>query len=222
MKLMWLKMTACFDINFNVTHCSEPSEDVVPSGVNSILDSVGNKLPGKTYLLTGNHNVYKMSLVIIYQLLKRNMRVVLVDGANRFELYSLTRQAEADNVEPYQILQKVFISRVFTAYQMDGLITNGARSFMRQINSRILFIFGPLHTFYDDHVSIRDSIQSLERIRLALDLMKGEGMSIVLASEFLFPSKKDKAVLFKKMTHMSNEIYRLDDASLKLILVRRM
>ncbi|MGC8594200.1 MAG: hypothetical protein ACP5MI_01190 [Candidatus Kryptoniota bacterium] len=162
-----------------------------------------------------------MSLVIMYQLLKRNMCVVLVDGANRFELYSLTRQAETDNIEPYQILQKVFISRVFTAYQMDGLITGGVQPFMKQINSHALFIFGPLHTFYDDHVPLKDSIQSLDRIRLTLDFMKEEGVSIVIASEFLVPSKKDKTILFKKMTYMSNEIYKLDDESLKLIPVRR-
>jgi hypothetical protein len=195
--------------------------DALPSGVDSILNSISNQLPGKIYLLTGSRNVYKMSLVIMYQLLKRNMHVVLADGANSFELYSLTRQAEADNVEPYQILQKVFISRVFTAYQMDGLITSGVSSFMKQINSRVLFIFGLLHTFYDDHVSIKDSIQSLERMKLALDSMKEEGVSIVLASEFLVPSKKDKTVLFKKMTYMSNEIYKLDDELLKLIPIRR-
>lgn len=214
-------MTTCFDTNCSVAFQSKLYTDALPSGVDPILNYVGNRLPGKTYLLTGSRNVYKLSLVIMYQLLKRNMCVVLADGANRFELYSLTRQAEADSIEPYQILQKVFISRVFTAYQMDDLITSGVQSFMKQVNSRVLFIFGPLHTFYDDHVPIKDSIQSLERIRLALDLIKGEGVSIVLASEFLVPSKKDKTVLFKKMTCMSNEIYKLDDESLKLIRVRR-
>ncbi|MGC8653829.1 MAG: hypothetical protein ACP5US_07555 [Candidatus Kryptoniota bacterium] len=214
-------MTACFDINCNVAFRQTLHTDDLPSTVDSILNSVGNRLPGKTYLLTGSRNVYKMSLVIMYQLLKRNMCVVLVDGANRFELYSLTRQAETDNIEPYQILQKVFISRVFTAYQMDGLITGGVQPFMKQINSHALFIFGPLHTFYDDHVPLKDSIQSLDRIRLTLDFMKEEGVSIVIASEFLVPSKKDKTILFKKMTYMSNEIYKLDDESLKLIPVRR-
>jgi hypothetical protein len=215
-------MIASSNIKSNTDHLLRLHSDILLSGDELMPGHLGTLTPGRTYLLTGNYNnIYTVSLIIMLEILKRDESVVLVDGANQFEVYSLARLAKINAIEPYQILQRVFISRAFTAYQMDSLIRNGVRPFLRQINSRTLFVFGLLHTFYDDHVSTRDSLRSLEGIRLALDLMKKEGISIVFASEFLFPARKDKVNLFKKMVLMSDEIYRLNDESLKLIPLRR-
>ncbi|MGC8897511.1 MAG: hypothetical protein ACP5ON_04620 [Bacteroidota bacterium] len=214
-------MIASSNIKSNTDYLLRLHSDTLLSGGELMPGHLGTLTPGRTYLLTGSYNIYTVSLIIMLEILKRDEPVVLVDGANQFEVYSLARLAKINAVEPYQILQRVFISRAFTAYQIDSLIRNGVRPFLRQINSRALFVFGLLHTFYDDHVSMRDSLRSLEGIRLVLDLMKKEGISIVFASEFLFPARKDKVNLFKKMVLMSDEIYRLNDESLKLIHLRR-
>ena len=48
--------------------------------------------------------------------------VVFIDGGNTFRLYKIARLAQLHQLDPRQVLKRIFISRAFTAYQLTCLL----------------------------------------------------------------------------------------------------
>jgi len=53
--------------------------------------------------------------------------VVFVDGGNTFRLYQVARLARLQQLDPKHTLERIYISRAFTAYQMTALILKKLR-----------------------------------------------------------------------------------------------
>ncbi len=169
--------------------------------------SIGRIVPGKTVLLYGSSLVYYTSLVVIKEALKRLPSIAVVDGANRFDAYSLARLAQVDGRDPVDVLSRVFLSRMFTAFQMDGVLTRGVEPFLKESRTKVLVILGLLHTFYDDQISAREAERSLARISEKFDRLKNEGISLLLASENLTPAQKQKQFFHLRLKAMADDVY---------------
>jgi len=194
---------------FGISREENKSSPVTESYVDLAKD-IGVVTPGKTLLLYGDPIVYRASLFMVEELLKRSGYVALVDGANRFDLYTLARLAQIDGFRPYEILDRVYLSRVFTGYQLDAVLTNGVAPFLALIHSRVVFVFGLLHMLFDDQVPVREAQKSLLRIRSRFESMKRDGISIVLASESLNPRQPERRSLIKYMLDMADKSYLFD------------
>ncbi len=175
---------------------------------------IGAVTPGKALLLYGHPVVYRASLFMIEELLKRTDKVALIDGANRFDVYTLARLAESEGIDPAEVLDRVYLSRVFTGYQMDAVLTNGIAPFLHLIHSRVVFVFGLLHTLFDDQMPVRESYKSLVRIRSQFEIMKKAGISIVLASENIYPHQSDRLNLTSYMLNMADRLYLFNESSM--------
>ncbi len=57
-----------------------------------------------------------------------------------FRLYQTTRLAKLCQLDPKQVLDHVYISRVFTAYQMTLLILEKLEEAVKTIHSRLIII----------------------------------------------------------------------------------
>lgn len=172
--------------------------------------SIGRVMPGKTVLLYGSSLVYYTSLVVIKEVLKRLPSVAVVDGANRFDAYGLARLAQVDGRDPVDILKRVFLSRMFTAFQMDGVLTRGAGPFLKESRTKVLVVLGLLHTFYDDQISAREAEKSLARISEKFVELKNEGISLLLASENLVPDQRQKQFLQLRLRAMADDVYEVN------------
>ncbi len=197
------------ETKFDESHDELESKSLSESYVELAKD-IGVITPGKTLLLYGDSIVYRASLFMVEELLKRTDSVALIDGANRFDLYTLARLAQIDGFAPPEILDRIYLSRVFTGYQMDAVLTNGVAPFLALIRSRVVFVFGLLHTLFDDQVPVREAQKSLLRIRSRFENMKQNGISIVLASENLIPRQPERKSLIKCMLDMADKLYVLD------------
>ncbi len=175
---------------------------------------IGAVTPGSALLLYGHPVVYRASLFMIKELLKRTDKIALIDGANRFDVYTLARLAEMEGIEPSEILDRVYLSRVFTGYQMDAVLTNGITPFLNLIRSRVVFVLGLLHTLFDDQMPARESYKSLLRIRSQFEIMKKRGISIVLASENIYPHQPDRMNLTGCMLNMADRLYLFNEDSM--------
>ena len=196
---------------------NELRSDVLFSDCTELSKDIGDVTPGNALLLYGHPVVYRASLFMIEELLKRTDRVALIDGANRFDVYTLARLAEMEGVRPSEILDRVHLSRVFTGYQMDAVLTNGIAPFLRLIHSRVVFVFGLLHTLFDDQMPARESYKSLLRIRSQFEILKKEGISIVLASENIYPHQSDRVNLTGYMLNMADKAYLFNESSMHSI-----
>jgi hypothetical protein len=202
--------------------------DFVPSQAKELSRTIGVYKPGKTVLLLGDSyakrrmysrgngtpSVYKISLVIIKEMLRRMQNIGIVDGANRFDAYKLARLAQMEGEDPSEILSRVFLSRIFTAFQMDGVITRGVDAFLSDSffgrSEKVMVVFGLLDLFYDDEVSVRESEKSFVRMSEAFRKLKERGISILLVSEILVPAREDKRFFQSRLKAMADNIYEVN------------
>jgi hypothetical protein len=137
---------------------------------------------GKVFLLYGESTVFRLALLMAARALVRGSRIAVIDGCNRFDVHAITRYARERRLDPNAMLRRIFVSRGFTAYQMEAAVTNKLPAFCKRVGSQTALIFGLLDTFYDKQAPIREVRQMLARILQSLHAMKAAGISILLAS----------------------------------------
>lgn len=146
--------------------------------------------PGKLYGVHGDSTVFRLSLVAAGHALLQGVPVTVVDGSNRFDLYGLAefaRRTAGGRCAPDELLRNIFISRAFTCYQMEAVITDRLPAFVRTKQSPMVLIFGLLDTFYDEQAPMWDVQSGVQRMVQALQCLKREGVSILVASTDIGP-----------------------------------
>ena len=78
--------------------------------------------------------------------------VVFIDGANTFRLYQTTRLARLLQLDPKQVLDRIYISRAFTAYQMTALILQKLEDAVKTCNARLVIVSDIAAMFLDKDV----------------------------------------------------------------------
>jgi hypothetical protein len=66
--------------------------------------------------------------------------VVFIDGGNTFRLYQVARLARLHQLDPKQTLERIYLSRAFTAYQMTALILERLKETVKRYNSKLAII----------------------------------------------------------------------------------
>jgi len=170
--------------------------------------------PGKLYCVHGSSGVFRLSLMAAGHALVHGVPVTLVDGSNRFDLYGLAefaRRAVGRDGAPEQVLRNIFISRAFTCYQMEAVLTERLPAFVHAKQSPVVLIFGLLDTFYDEQAPLFEVRNSLERILRALHTLRDEGIALLLASTDIRPASAARTALFPRLAGGMDRVYLLTE-----------
>ena len=165
--------------------------------------------PGKVCLLYGDDEVFFVSLLMAAQAMARGTSIAVVDGGNQFNVHLLTRFARERGINPDEFLQRIFISRGFTCYQMEAAITRKLPDFLQKIHSRSALIFGLLDTFYDEQAPLREVQQILGRLFVTFQELKQNGTSLLLTCFDRTIQPKERNQLFAVLKQGMDRIYRL-------------
>ena len=87
--------------------------------------------------------------------LKKPLRVV--DGGNLFNVLILSRMVRQRTVNVVEVLNRIYISRAFTCYQMEAMLAD------LEVNRGALLVLDLLGTFYDENVDDAQSRRLLGR-----------------------------------------------------------
>ncbi len=187
---------------------------LVPSA--QLMQQFKEAPPGKLYCLHGSPGVFRLSLSAAAHALLRDIPITVVDGSNRFDLYYLAefarsvasreRDARAP-VDPGRFLENIFISRAFTCYQMEAVITERLPAFVRRQHSPIVLIFGLLDTFYDEQAPLFEVTAGLQRVIAALQALRQDNISVLLASLDVKPAAADRQALFPRLMRAMDRVY---------------
>ncbi len=175
--------------------------------------------PGKLYLLHGSDSVFRLSLSAAAHVLLNGVSLTLVDGTNRFDAYYIAefartvrgRRVNGDPVKPEDLLNNIFISRAFTCYQMEALITDRLPQFVQRKRSPVVIIFGLLDTFYDEQAPLFEVRGSLQRVVRSLQQLKQDGISVLLASLGVRLASKERSGLFPKLASTMDRVLHIAD-----------
>lgn len=175
--------------------------------------------PGKLFYLHGDSRVFRLSLYAAASALLRGVPIALVDGTNRFDAYYLAEFARRvtsqrllrRRITPEQILERIFVARAFTCYQMEATLTERLPQFVKRIGAPVAMVFGLLDTFYDEQAPLFEVKASLERIIAGLQLMKNGGISVLLASVEVKLESKERNGLLPRVEAAMDQVFYVEE-----------
>jgi hypothetical protein len=114
--------------------------------------------------------------------------VVFVDGGNTFQLYQVARLARLHGLDPKQTLERIYISRAFTAYQMTALVLEKLRETIRRYNARLVVISDIAGFFLDKDVAETEARRVYSQVAAYLSNFAKENQIVLVAT---YPPHKE-------------------------------
>jgi hypothetical protein len=114
--------------------------------------------------------------------------IVFIDGANTFRLYHITRLARLHQLDPKQVLDRIYISRVFTAYQMTSLIMQKLEDAVKNCNSKLVIVADIAAMFLDKDVEDEEAKRIYSQVTTRLSNFAREHQIIIVAT---YPPHQD-------------------------------
>jgi len=94
--------------------------------------------------------------------------VVLVDGGNTFDLYGVSGIAQQYGMDPKGVLEQIFISRAFTAYQLTSLIMNSLKLAADKFKAKLVVISDIIGLYLDRDVPKTEAKDVFNKLTLSL------------------------------------------------------
>jgi hypothetical protein len=139
-------------------------------------------------LLYGSHAVTSLASLLCIraqlppQLGGLGSNVVFIDGANTFRLYHITRLARLHQLDPKQALDRIYISRAFTAYQMTSLIMQKLEETIKTCSSKLVIISDLAAMFLDKDVEDEEAKRIYSQVTTRLSNFAREQQVIVVVT----------------------------------------
>lgn len=153
----------------------------------SINNLFGGFAEGDFAVFYGMPTILDLSLLLAvraqlpFQLGGLETNVVFVDGGNSFRLYQVSRLAQLHQLDPRQVLERIYISRAFTAYQMTSLILERLSESFR-LRSKLVIISDIAGLYLDKDVPSREAKEVFGQLTLCLSRFSQEKGLIVIAT----------------------------------------
>jgi hypothetical protein len=185
------------------------------------LEVVSGRLrqqPARVTLLCGNSGVFTMSLLVASAAQStRESGFAVLDGAMRFNSYTLSRIASSLGIVPKALLGRVYVTRSFTAFQTEEAITGKFPRFLdRTPSCRLMVILGLLDTYYDEQVKVRECRQSLRRVLERLHSFARKGIHVLIVDVDLPGIQPERKSFFPMIKNSADAVIKLDQHGLFL------
>ena len=108
--------------------------------------------------------------------------VVFIDGGNSFDLYQVAQLAQIHHLTPKKILDGIFISRAFTAYQVEELIMQRLKEAIKKFNAKLVIISDIAGFFLDKDIPEFEAQRIFSHVTTFLSNFVREQQIIVIAT----------------------------------------
>ena len=176
-------------------------------------------------VLFGGEGSGEISSYVAGWMASHRIDVIMLDGANRFDPYTVSSFARKASISPESLLKRIRIARAFTCYQMATLMGEKLTGLLRekvriaQAQKPWVILLGPITTFLDEDVPEREVRPLFERSLRKVEILAEEGVPFFLF-QALIPSHSKRAYLMKRLFQFANLVWRisLDDEGPKVTL----
>lgn len=108
--------------------------------------------------------------------------VIFVDGGNTFQLYHIARIARLHRLDPKQTLERIYISRAFTAYQMTALVLEKLRETIKRYDAKLAVISDIAGFFLDKDITETEARRVYSQVAAYLSNFAKENQIILVAT----------------------------------------
>jgi hypothetical protein len=163
------------------------SEAVFPLNIRGVKDVFPGFALGDFAVLQGSSVLSLASLLCVKAQLPSQLgglqsNVVFVDGGNTFRLYQIAQLAQIHHMDPKKVLDNIYISRAFTAYQTAALITDQLRETIKKYNSKLVIISDIAGFFLDKDIAEDEAQRIFSQVTTYLSNFTRGTQTIVLAT----------------------------------------
>lgn len=164
-----------------------PSQSLLSFNIPDIDDLFPGFTPGNFAVLYGS-TVLPLSLLLTvraqlpFQLGGLGTNVVFVDGGNTFRLYDVSRIAQLHQLDPKQVLERIYISRAFTAHQMTSIILEKLKETVEKFNSKLVVISDIAGLYLDKDIPKREATDVFNQLTVYLSKFAEENQLIIMAT----------------------------------------
>ena len=157
--------------------------------------------PGDFAVLYGSPSVISLtSLLCIRAQLPAQLgglgsNVVFVDGGNTFRLYKIARLAQLHQLDPREVLGRIFISRAFTAYQLTSLILDKLEETVKKYDAKLVVISDIAGFFLDNDVAHEEAQRIYSQIVSYLSSFARKHRIVVVATYLPFSDSRRNTLL---------------------------
>jgi hypothetical protein len=132
--------------------------------------------------------------------------VVFIDGGNTFRLYKVARLAQLHRLNPEQVLERIFISRAFTAYQLTSLILDKLEETVKNCNAKLVVISDIAGLFLDNDVPNEEAQRVYSQIVSYLSSFARKHQIIVIATYLPYSGNKRNSFLQETTCARANTV----------------
>jgi len=111
-----------------------------------------------------------------------NSQVIYVDGGNTFNPYTISALAQEYSLNPRSVLEGIFISRAFTAYQLAALVHEGLEDALKRYRSKLVIISDITGLFLDRDVPWEEAEDLYKKMTKSLSDLASRRRVIIIAS----------------------------------------
>jgi len=182
-------------------HTPSTSQTLFPLNLRNINQLFPGFTLGDFAVIEGSSSVTSLTslLCVRAQLAKQlgglNSNVVFIDGGNTFRLYQITRLAQLHQLNPKQVLDNIYISRAFTAYQLSTLIMDKLKAAIQQFRAKIVIISDISGFFLDNALSDYEAQRVFCQVTTYLANFARENQIILIATNPPHQNTKRNAYL---------------------------
>jgi hypothetical protein len=143
---------------------------------------------GDFAIIHGLPSVLTLSLLLAvraqlpYQLGGLESSAVFIDGGNTFRLYKLSQLARLHHLRPRNVLQRIFISRAFTAHQMTSIILDKLEESVTKYYAKLVIISDFQGLYLDKGLHPEESREVFSQVTVYLSKLAEEKSVILLAT----------------------------------------
>lgn len=147
-----------FRISQGVTALSRKSKRVLTLGIPKLDEAFPGFQSGDFVIFVGRPLCKLLSFLLSVrgQLPRKkgglNSRVVYIDGGNAFDPYAVSAIAQEYGLDPQSVLEKILVSRAFTAYQLTSLVFEKLEAALKGYRSKLVVISDITGLFLDRDV----------------------------------------------------------------------
>ncbi|MEJ2241384.1 MAG: hypothetical protein P8Y18_04500 [Candidatus Bathyarchaeota archaeon] len=128
--------------------------------------------------------------------------VVFVDGGNKFRLYDISTIAQSYELDPRVVLERIFISRAFTAYQLTSLILERLQKAIDVYDSKLVILSNLIQLYLDPDIPKKEAQEIFMQLTSYISNFAKNNQVIVLATNSNYSWSKQnkffKEVLFAR------------------------
>jgi len=121
-----------------------------------------------------------------------NSPVIFVDGGNSFNPYLVADIARSYGLDARSVLENIYVSRAFTAYQLSSLILSELEGFQKLKGARAVIVSDISSLFLDRDVPKGDAERLFRMVCRKLSEVAGRG-AVVVATHF--PRERSQRML---------------------------